>query len=83
MYHPKRVNDFLEKGDAFPMYMEISPIGRCSHRCIFCAYDFIGYPDRKLETKRLIRFIDEISEIVLITVVYIAFKKATSGLKWI
>lgn len=62
MYHPKRVNDFLERGDAFPMYMEISPIGRCSHRCIFCAYDFIGYPDRKLETKRLIRFIDEISE---------------------
>lgn len=59
MYHPGRVNEYLEKGDSFPMYMEISPMGKCCHRCIFCAYDFIGYPDRKLETGRLLKFIEE------------------------
>lgn len=61
MYHIERVNKFLSEGDCFPLYMEISPIGNCNHRCIFCAYDFIGHPNKKLETNRLITFLDEIA----------------------
>lgn len=59
MYHCDRVGEYLIKKDCFPLYMEISPVGSCNHRCIFCAYDFIGHPYRRLHTGRLLRFIDE------------------------
>ena len=41
IYHPKKVAEWMEKGDCYPVYLEISPTNRCNHRCIFCAYDFI------------------------------------------
>ena len=62
IYHVDRVSKFLYEDDCFPLYMEVSPIGSCNHRCIFCAYDYIGHPNRKLETCRFLRFIDEIAE---------------------
>lgn len=61
IYHIERVNKFVYEGDCFPLYMEISPIGNCNHRCIFCAYDYIGHPNKRLETSRLVKFIDEIA----------------------
>ncbi len=61
IYHTERVSRFLCEGDCFPLYMEISPVGNCNHRCIFCAYDYIGHPNKKLETGRLLKFIDEIA----------------------
>jgi MoaA/NifB/PqqE/SkfB family radical SAM enzyme len=69
-YHPERVNAFSKNGDCYPLYMEISPVGKCSHRCIFCAYDFIGYPDRRLESERMMKFIDEIAECGIKSVLY-------------
>jgi len=70
MYHLDRVSEFLEKGDCFPLYMEVSPVGSCNHRCVFCAYDFIGYPNRKLETDRFLSFIDEIAKCGLRSILY-------------
>lgn len=62
IYHINRLDEFIQKKDCFPVYIEVSPIGSCNHRCIFCAYDYIGYPNRKLETKRFIETIDELAE---------------------
>jgi len=62
IYHLERVGKFLSQGDCFPLYMEISIIGRCNHKCLFCAYDYIGHPNRKLETGRLLKFIDEVAK---------------------
>lgn len=62
MYHLDRVQEFNSQGDCFPLYMEISPVGSCNHRCLFCAYDFIGYPNRKLETGRTLKLMDELAE---------------------
>jgi GTP 3',8-cyclase len=70
IYHSDRVSEFLEKGDSCPLYMEISPIGSCNHRCIFCAYDFIGHPNRKLEYDRLLVFIDEIKQAGVKSILY-------------
>lgn len=62
VYHLDRVSQYLTTNDCYPLYMEISPVGSCNHRCIFCAYDYIGYPNRKLETARTLELIDELAE---------------------
>lgn len=70
IYHPDRVSRYLTDGDCYPLYMEISPVGICNHRCIFCAYDFIGYPNRKLEKNRTLALLDELAECGLKSILF-------------
>jgi len=70
MYHLDRVHEYFTRNDCYPLYMEISPVGSCNHRCIFCAYDFIGYPNRRLETTRTLTLLDELAEIGLKSVLF-------------
>lgn len=41
MYHPERVSEFKEKGDCYPIYIEIGLTNACNHKCIFCALDYL------------------------------------------
>ncbi len=61
IYHPRRVADWLDGKDIFPLYMEISPYGGCNHRCIFCALDYLKYNPTHLDTEVLKSFLEEIS----------------------
>ena len=48
-YHPDRVAEWMATGDAYPLYMEVSPAGGCNQRCTFCALDFMEYKKRFLD----------------------------------
>lgn len=56
-YHPQRLSRWLEGKDVAPIYLEVSPVGSCNHRCIFCALDYLGYKPTLLRTAALKRFI--------------------------
>ncbi|MBN2711675.1 MAG: radical SAM protein [Planctomycetes bacterium] len=70
IFHPRRVADYLEGKNVYPIYMEISPVGSCNHRCIFCSVDFIGYQSRRLETGVLLDRLDELGRLGLKSVMY-------------
>jgi len=66
MYHPERVARFLAAGDDWgkvreiaPIYVELSPVGACNHRCTFCAYDYIGYEPVTMDDQALVALMRE------------------------
>lgn len=56
--HPQKVADYLHGGErkfkVTPIYVEISPVGHCNQRCIFCALDYLGYKKRYIDTNSLL-----------------------------
>lgn len=65
--------------NAYPIYIEISPVSYCNHKCIFCAFDYInqtplineqGMPKAKLRTHILKERLKEMAEIGVKAVQY-------------
>lgn len=70
MYHVSRVNDWINKKLIYPIYMELSPIGACNHRCVFCGLDFMGYKPDKLALDMLVKRMPEFSKLGIKSIMY-------------
>lgn len=67
-FHPTRVAQWIEAGDdleklkkIYPLYIEISPVGACNHRCTFCGVDYIGYQNIRWEADLLKQRLSEMA----------------------
>jgi len=59
IYHPTRVAQWLQRGDVYPLTVEISPSGACNYRCIFCAFDYLNYEAKLLDRQLMFRSLQE------------------------
>jgi len=52
-YHIRELSGWLEGEMVWPIYVEIAPSGGCNQRCVFCAFDYLGYKARFIDTDSL------------------------------
>ena len=70
IFHPKelpngrkrRTNGEKAKS-VYPIYVEVSPVGACNHRCTFCAVDYIGYKSNRLSTSVIAERLPEMGQL--------------------
>ncbi len=61
-HHLDRLHQFMQGADIAPLYVEFSPVGSCNHRCVFCAYDYIGYQNRRLDRAKMEATLQEMGQ---------------------
>mgnify|MGYP000334573371 CR=1 FL=1 len=76
-FHPKRVSQWIEADNdidklkkIYPIYVEISAVGACNHRCTFCGVDYIGYQNVRWETELLKERLTEMAELGIKSVMF-------------
>ncbi|HHL38962.1 MAG TPA: radical SAM protein [Deltaproteobacteria bacterium] len=70
IYHVPRVDDWLRGRDVYPIYIEVSPIGACNHRCTFCALDYMEYRPDALDAAVLKERLAEMGRLGVKSIMY-------------
>jgi len=77
IYHPERVaallgarEDWEKAKHIYPIYMEVSPVGACNHRCVFCAVDFVGYKTVSLDMEVMRERLPEMGRLGIKSIMY-------------
>ncbi|MBF0144176.1 MAG: radical SAM protein [Magnetococcales bacterium] len=63
LWHPARVRDWQRQRVIAPLYLEISPVSYCNHRCLFCGVDFQMEKGVRLPEELLCRRLQEMGEL--------------------
>ncbi|MBE3094955.1 MAG: radical SAM protein [Actinobacteria bacterium] len=63
IFHPKKVSDWLEGKQTYPIYVEISLTNLCNHNCIFCAPNFTRNGKSSLDTETVKKMIGHMWQI--------------------
>ncbi|MGV8151759.1 MAG: radical SAM/SPASM domain-containing protein [Candidatus Nanoarchaeia archaeon] len=53
IYHPKRLVEWMETGDCYPLNIEIGITNLCNHNCVFCGLDWVPRTKTCLDEKIL------------------------------
>jgi GTP 3',8-cyclase len=76
-YHPQRISQLLDAGDdweksksIYPIYIEVSPVGACNHRCTFCGVDYIGYKSISLDYEKFQERLKEMGSLGVKSIMY-------------
>ena len=69
-YHIRRLNQWLDGENIYPIYLEISPSGACNHRCIFCALDYLDYKPQFIDKGILKNFLSEAARCGVKSIMY-------------
>ena len=48
-HHTEELVKWQKGEEFFPIHMDISPIGKCNHRCVHCYVDYLGHKGPKLD----------------------------------
>ena len=70
IYHPERVSEWIQKGDCYPIYVEIGPTNSCNHKCIFCALDWLKKGVSNIDSEVLVRSLEEMAEVGVKSVMF-------------
>jgi len=49
IWHPDRIAQWMADQSVAPIYLEISPLSVCNHRCVFCGVDFAQQSPNRLD----------------------------------
>lgn len=60
IYHPDVVSRWMQGENIYPIELEIGLTNACNHRCIFCAVDYTGYKPDRIDSRLLIKNLEEL-----------------------
>jgi len=62
MYHPARVAEWKEKGDCYPLYVEIGPTDSCNHKCVFFFFFWVKSGGNSLDKEVMLSTLQDMAE---------------------
>lgn len=70
IFHPRRVADWLDGKQVYPILLEVGISGACNHRCVFCAASHMEHKPTYIDTGVLLDCFSEVYKYGLKSVLF-------------